>query len=279
LSGAIEIPYFLAAGRSVRNPVQLSPDVVVVDRESPSVGKDLPFSLNTNVKLILGEQVLVKMFGLDARLGGQLDLNGTGQQDFTGVGTINVEEGNFSTYGVKLKIEKGRAIFADGPLDNPALDILALKNVGETKAGVKIRGTAKSPEVKLYSEPDLPDTDILSLIVLGRPLDQAGGETDPLMFAAGALLSAGDSAVLRNRLQSQLGLDTIAAESDGEGNNDTILRLGKYLTPDLYLSYGYALFGQRSEVGLRYRIHEGWEAESNFGLESGADIFYRFEFD
>ncbi len=99
------------------------------------------------------------------------------------------------------------------------------------------------------------------------------------MLAAGALLSAGDSVVLRNQLQSKLGLDSIAAESAGGQTNETILRLGKYLTPDLYLSYGYALFGQRSEFGLRYRIHKGWEAESNFGLESGADLYYRFEFD
>ncbi len=144
---------------------------------------------------------------------------------------------------------------------------------------MQIRGTAKEPEVKLYSEPTMADTDILSLIVLGRPLNQAGGETDPLMLAAGALLSAGDSAVLRNRLQSQLGIDTLEAESETGETTDTILRLGKYLTPDLYLSYGYALFGQRSEVGLRYHIYKGWEAESKFGVESGADIYYRFEFD
>ena len=133
--------------------------------------------------------------------------------------------------------------------------------------------------MKLYSDPAMPDTDILSMIVLGRPLGQASGEVDPLMLAAGALLSAGDSAVLRNRLQRQLGLDTISAESDSGQTNDTVLRLGKFLTPDLYLSYGYALFGQRSELGLRYHIYKGWEAESEFGLESGADLYYRFQFD
>lgn len=279
LSGDIEIPFFLASGRSERSPVQISPDVVIMDKHSPVAKKELPFKLNTKIKLILGDQVLVKMFGLDARLGGQLELATIDRQHFTGAGTIEVKEGAFSTYGVKLQIEKGRATYANGPLDNPALDILALRKVGETKAGVKIQGTAKAPQVKLYSDPSLPDTDILSLIVLGRPLDQGGGETDPLMLAAGALLSAGDSAVLRNQLQSRLGLDSISAESDGGQTHDTILRLGKYLTPDLYLSYGYALFGQRSDLGLRYRIYKGWETESKFGLESGADVFYRFEFD
>jgi translocation and assembly module TamB len=279
LSGKIEVPYFLAVGRSGRSPVQTSPDAVIVGQQTAAAEKELPFNLKTNIELILGEQVLVDMFGLNARLGGQLQLTDIDRTHFTGAGLIEVLEGTYSTYGVKLRIDKGQANYAHGPLDNPALNILALRDVGETKAGVRISGTAKSPQVKLYSEPGMPDTEILSLIVLGRPLGQAGGETDPLMLAAGALLSASDSAVLRNRLQSQLGLDTLAAESEAGETNDTILRLGKYLTPDLYLSYGYALFGQRSEVGLRYRIYEGWEAESNFGLESGADIYYRFEFD
>ena len=279
ISGKIVIPYFLAVGRSERSPVQVSADAVIVGQQRTNSEKDLPFNLKTNIKLVLGDQVLVNMFGLNARLGGQLTLTDIDRQHFTGSGLIEVREGNYSSYGVKLKIEKGEAHFAHGPLDNPAINILALKNIGETKAGVQIDGTAKAPRVKLYSEPAMPDTDILSLIVLGRPLDQAGGEQDPLMLAAGALLSAGDSVVLRNQLQNKLGIDSITAESEGGESEDTILRVGKYLTPDLYLSYGYALFGQRSEAGLRYRIHKGWEAESKFGLESGADIYYRFEFD
>lgn len=278
LTGDIHIPSFLATGREQRTPVQASPDVIVIGRETEE-NRQLPFKLSTKVSLILGDKVLVKMFGLDARLGGKVELTGIDPQHFSGSGEIYVEDGSFSTYGVKLGIEKGRATFAGGPLNNPAIDILATKKAAGAEVGVQIRGTAKAPDVKLYSEPTMADTDILSHIVLGRPLDQAGGETDPLMLAAGALLSSGDSAVLRSKLQSQLGIDTIEAESETGETNDTILRLGKYLTPDLYLSYGYAMFGQRSEIGLRYNIYKGLEAESKFGVESGADLYYRFEFE
>jgi translocation and assembly module TamB len=278
LTGEILIPSFLAEARSERNPVAVSRDVIVIDAERPPE-EQLAVKLSTRIRLILGDQVLIKMFGLDARLGGQLDLTGIDQQHFSGQGEVHIKEGTYSTYGVKLKIEKGRAVYAGGPLDNPAIDILALKIVGDVRAGVQVRGTAKVPEAKLYAEPAMADTDILSYIVLGRPLSQAGSEADPLMLAAGALLSAGDSALLRSRLQSQLGIDTLEAESVSGQTTDTILRLGKYLTPDIYLSYGYALFGQQSEVGLRYRFHKSWEAESKFGLESGADLYYRFEFE
>ncbi|MEJ2519177.1 MAG: translocation/assembly module TamB domain-containing protein [Desulfuromonadales bacterium] len=278
LSGTIAIPYFQATGRQERIPVPASSDVSIVGASSQQTNA-LPIGLTTRLQLNLGEDVLVRMFGFDARLGGKLALNGVAPQAFTARGEIHVEEGSYAAYGVKVEVEEGRAVYAGGPLDNPVINILASKKAGEVKAGVRLLGTAKNPVVELYSEPAMPDTDILSYIVLGRPLYQAGGQTDPLMLAAGTLLSASDSAVLRNQLQNQLGIDTLEAVSATGETSDTVLRLGKYLTPDLYLSYGYALFGQRSEVGLRYDLSKGWEAESNFGLESGADLFYRFQFD
>ncbi|MDT8440339.1 MAG: translocation/assembly module TamB domain-containing protein [Desulfuromonadales bacterium] len=278
LTGEIRIPSLLVRGRAVRNPVGVSPDVILVDAP-PEPEPTFAIDWETDVRLLLGDQVLVKLFGLDARLGGELRLNGIEGRHLSGHGQIEIVDGAFSTYGVKLGIERGRAVFAGGRLDNPAIDILALRPVGTIKAGVRIGGLARTPEVKLYSEPGMADTDILSYIVLGRPLDQAGGELNLLMMAVGGLLSAGDSAVLRNRLQSRLGIDTLELGSETGQTEDTVLRLGKYLTPDLYVSYGYSLFQRQNQLGLRYRLTENWEAESNLGVDSGADLYYRFQFD
>nr|NIQ12821.1 hypothetical protein [Gammaproteobacteria bacterium]NIR96483.1 hypothetical protein [Gammaproteobacteria bacterium] len=48
LSGTIEIPYFLAVGRSGRSPVQTSPDAVIVGQKTVADTKELPFNLKTN---------------------------------------------------------------------------------------------------------------------------------------------------------------------------------------------------------------------------------------
>lgn len=278
LTGEVLIPSLMVRGRAVRNPVGVSPDVVLIDA-APEPEPIFATDWETDVRLLLGDQVLVKMFGLDARLGGELRLSGIEGRHLSGHGQIEIVDGAFSTYGVKLGIERGRAVFAGGRLDNPAIDILALRPLGEVRAGVRISGSARTPEVKLYSEPKMADTEILSYIVLGRPVGEAGGELNLLMVAVGGLLSAGDSAVLRNRLQSQLGIDTLELGSETGQTEDTVLRLGKYLTPDLYVSYGYSLFQRQSQLGLRYRLTDNWEAESNLGIDSGADLYYRFQFD
>jgi len=53
---------------------------------------------------------------------------------------------------------------------------------------------------------------------------------------------------------------------------------GKYLTPDLYISYGRSLFTDAGLLRLRYRLSKHWEIETQSGSESGGDLFYKIEF-
>lgn len=124
----------------------------------------------------------------------------------------------------------------------------------------------------------MPDTDVLSYIVLGRPMGAGQGQVDALMLAAGALLSQGESAALQDRLRRRLGIDVFEVHG-GEGEIEAaMVTIGKYLTPDLYISFGQSLFGETNVARMRYSITERWQIESQVGEVSGADLFYRLEF-
>jgi translocation and assembly module TamB len=179
---------------------------------------------------------------------------------------------------VQLKITRGRILFAGGPVDRPTLDILALRTIGEIKAGVQVGGTPREPVVKLYSDPVMPDTDVLSYIVLGHPMGGDRESAGLLMGAAGALLSRGESAVLQDRLQRRLGVDVLTIESGGGEVASSMVTIGKYLSPRLYISYGQSLFTGSNVAKLRYEISKHWELESKMGTESGVDLFYKIEF-
>ncbi|OEU62305.1 MAG: hypothetical protein BA870_08600 [Desulfuromonadales bacterium C00003094] len=86
-----------------------------------------------------------------------------------------------------------------------------------------------------------------------------------MMVAAGAMLSEGESVVLQDKLQRQLGLDSLSFEAGGDEGDDasTMLTLGKYLSPNLYMSIGQSLFTETSELRVRYSLSESWEVESN----------------
>jgi translocation and assembly module TamB len=276
--GEVVLSELIVLGRQSPAPLRQSPDVIVVDAvEAPK--RELPVILDAQVRVMLGERVLVKVGGIDAHLAGGVNLSVKDLDDIAAQGEIHVVRGFYSGHGLHLPITRGSLLFAGGPADQPTLDILALRKVGEVRAGVQVAGTPRAPLVKLYSEPSMPDTDILAYIVLGRPLGEDRGQADMLMLAAAALLSKGESVVLQDRLKRRLGVDVLEVEA-GDGDVSTsMVTVGKYLSPKLYISFGYSLFTDTNEIGLRYGITENWEIESKMGIESGVDLYYKIEFE
>ena len=60
---------------------------------------------------------------------------------------------------------------------------------------------------------------------------------------------------------------------------ETVLTVGTYLTPQLYLSYGKSLFTGCNLFRLRYDIFKHWQIETQTGSDaSGADLYYKLEF-
>ena len=76
-------------------------------------------------RFTLGDRVLMKVKGLDARLAGDLKI-GTGKGNtLTGLGEIRVADGRYAAYGIALPITRGRLMFGGGPIEEPHLEVLA----------------------------------------------------------------------------------------------------------------------------------------------------------
>ncbi len=302
--GEVRVPEMMIRGQQTRPPIRPSPDVVVVDA-ARAAGEESAVSWDVSIRVILGKHVLVKTQGIDARLEGTLTVATGGSGGVIGEGGIRVAQGAYSAYGIRLDITRGNLFFAGTPLDRPTLDFLALRTVGDVKAGVEVAGTLNQPEVKLYSEPAMMDTDILSYIVLGHPFGRGGTEerTEPLMMAAQALLSAAQSATMQDRLRRRFGIEvgvetktagtagpptagslagdttTGAPIAAGGRTTESAVTIGKYLNPKLYVAYGRSIFTGANEFIARYDFRKRWQIESRVGEdESGVDLYYKIEF-
>ncbi len=314
--GTIRVPHLLVTGFQTRAPVQTSPDVVIVGKTA-SQKKPLPMAVDLQVHIILGDHVLVKAMGADARLTGEVTVNAAGASNVTAQGEIKVAQGTFSSYGVSLNITRGQVLFSGGPVSRPTLDILATRTIqaatsgtpasstasqlssggaqavpvgaqsvpfgpitsgSQVTVGVHVTGTPANPTVSLYSQPAMSDTDILAYIVLGHPFGAESGQANLLMLAAGGLLSQGQSAVLQDKIKNTLGLSTLSIDSGGGNIQQSMVTLGKYLTPQLYISFSQSLLSQTREVRLRYDFFKNWQIESETGQESGVDLYYKIEF-
>ena len=259
-----------------------SSDVVITD-QAPE--RKSALSMDIQVRVTLGDRIQVKAGGIDARLTGNLDLKilGLKPEELSARGEIRLAEGFYSGYGLGLRIERGRFIYAGGPVDNPDLDILALRrsddleNTRNIKVGVAIFGNLKNPKVKLYSQPAMKDEEILSYLVLGRPYDPKEGNLSLLLMGAGGLL-AGDSVSLLDRAKDGVGIDTVDIQSGGGDLSRSMVTIGKYLTPQLYVSYGYAVFSEEQLLKVRYRISKNWEVETFRGIGMGVDFILPHRF-
>jgi translocation and assembly module TamB len=298
--GVIRVPEMLLRRFSSSADIKPSRDVVVIGRDS-AASKPVGLSMDLQFQILLGDKVFVKAGGLDARLEGGITLTMTGPTTATGTGEIKVAKGTYRIYGASLNIQRGRALFSGGPVERPTLDILALRTVDDIKAGVTITGTPEESLIKLYSDPTLPDTEILSYIVLGRSLGESAGQSAMLMEAASLFTSSDNSPGLQERLKEWAALDTLTVSSGKDprpgyktiepslrsnsqsstnttGVSQTMLQLGKYLTPKLYISYGKSLFDQSQQIRARYSISKRWEVESKISTTAtGGDLLYRIE--
>jgi translocation and assembly module TamB len=275
----------------------LSSDVVVVGQppREPSSARRIPLQLDLTLKL--GEDFLFKGAGLDARLGGQLRvftvsqvlrqdrpqgerLAATPSRVLRGEGRIQVVEGRYAAYGQSLVIERGVLSFI-GPIDNPGIDVLAVRKTPTVKAGVQVRGTVQRPQVTLYSDPPLPDTEKLSWLVLGHGLDRSGQQEFALLqIAAGALLSQTESVNFQAQLAEALRIDSFDVRA-GEGENltNTVVSVGKRLSSRAMLSYEQSLDGLSQVVKVLYQLSPRVRLEAQAGQQSSFDVFYTREYD
>ena len=273
--GSVLIPEALVREERKETLVRPSSDVVIENKKEKP-GQALPLAVDVAITVALGDNVQVKAYGIDTRLAGKVDITMKDTGNIRASGNISTVKGKFDAYGVKLDVRRGRIAFGGGPVDQANLNILALRKVNDVSAGVLVTGTPVSPVVNLYSDPPMPDMDILSYVVLGRPRGASGqADTALLARAAGALLTSGKSSAI----QKQLGLDVIDVESAGGDVSQSIVRVGKYLSPKLYVSYGRSIYTGENLFGIRYSLSRRVDVESTAGNESSAVIYYKIQFD
>jgi translocation and assembly module TamB len=285
LGGRIEIPEALITGGSGQEVKKTSPDVVILDAPQTQTAARA-FPIQGEITLVLGEKVRMKVDGFNTLLRGNVGVVLKNSKDLKAEGEIRTEQGYYLVQGSRLEITRGRLIFK-GPPDNPWLDILALRTirgtqrvadwVDEVKAGVMVTGTVRTPLVRLYSQPTMPDSDILSYILFGKPMGRGTDRTDLAILGKAARVLVGERA--ETSLISRLNLDSLDIQSSGGDVSRSIVTVGRYLGPRLYLGLGGSLFSNTYQIILRYALTPRLEVETKGGTQSGGGIFFKVDFE
>lgn len=260
-------------------PITATSQPKVVLAEKPGAAGSPRLVSDVLVTLDLGQDFQLRGRGLDTRLAGQLSLHAIGKEPPNLTGTVRTVRGTFRAYGQRLDIEQGVLRFV-GAFDNPLLDILAIRPKLDQRVGVQVSGTALSPVIRLYAEPELPEAEKLAWLVLGRSASGSGGEAALLQQAALALLG-GKGKGPSTSLMESLGLDELSLKSNGGDENATgaTVTLGKRLSNDFYVAYESGLAGTMGVFTIFYDLSRNLTLRARTGEQSAVDLIWTLRYD
>ncbi len=277
LSGQLRTNYGNIHYRDSSVP-SLSDDVVVVGEQEAS--EETTALAHVEFDVDLGNHFRLRGYGVDTKVKGTLKLRARPNQGLNAYGSLQTFEGSYRAYGQNLNIERGIISFL-GQVDNPTLDILAIRDNSSVNAGVMVKGTAKRPTVSLYSEPSMPTNEALSWLLFDHGSDSIDGGDSAILFQVlNAMLAGEDSSSLTDMLFGGV-IDEVnlssAQSSDGESTQ--VVTVGKKLSKDVSLALEKSFNGLQDAVRLTWRFARRWSLVGRFGTDdSSANVNYSIRF-
>ncbi len=257
-------------------------DVVIVGRERQAKGTTRLAQAALDLALDFGERFRIRGRGLDTLLAGKIRLQTGAAGNLLAKGTVRAVRGTYTAFGQKLALERGSLIFA-GPVDNPTLDIRAMRKISAVEAGVEVVGTLNAPFVRVVSEPPMPENEALSWLLLGHgPSDASGSDLSMLPMAAAALLGQGGGESPTTGVARTFGLDSIGMRSSTGSVGTTasqFITFGKRIADDLYVVYEQSLGATANVLKLEFNLSRRVLLRAETGEISAIGLFYRWAFD
>jgi translocation and assembly module TamB len=142
-----------------------------------------------------------------------------------------------------------------------------------------VRGTLRAPRLTFFSEPEVAQSQIVSLLLAGGSLENiqnTQATADPTTRSNNAsradLMQGG--AILAQQVGGHFNIE---AGVEQDLDNQTSLVLGRYLSPRLYISYGVGLAEAINTIKMRYTIGDHWTVKTEAGTQRSADLVYTIE--
>jgi translocation and assembly module TamB len=256
-------------------------DVVIVGRQRQAKEATRLVQAALDLALDFGERFRIRGRGLDTLLTGKIRVQTGAAGQLVAKGTVRAVKGSYTAFGQKLALERGSLVFA-GPVDNPTMDIRAMRKLPTVEAGVEVAGTLRTPFVRVVSEPPMPENEALSWLILGHgPGEATGTDLSMLPMAAAALLGQGGESPTTGVART-FGLDSIGMRST-TGTAGTaasqFITFGKRLSDDIYVVYEQSLGATANVLKLELTLTRRVLLRAETGEISAIGLFYRWAFD
>lgn len=253
-------------------------------RPSPPSANATPIRLALTVEA--PRAVFVRGRGLDAEVGGRLQVGGTPATPSV-IGGLTLRRGDFTLGSRRLAFTRGIVTLDNMDSIDPRLDFLATTSVQSTTIGIAVTGTPRAPAIAITSTPALPPDEAMALLIFGKPASSLGGFE--LVQVAQALAeltgnSPGDSVL--SRLRRGLGLDRLGVGSGNSGQapgtagaSPVAVEAGRYVAPGVYVGARQGATGTSSRGVVEVEVIDNVKVEGDVGADSNGRVGVKMEWD
>ena len=189
-------------------------------------------------------------------------------------GSFQLIRGRLDLLGKRLTLTEG-LVDLRGALD-PYLRFVAESTAADVIVRIVIEGLASDMRISFTSEPELPEEEIVSQLLLGRGLDKISPFQAAQLASAIATLAGRGGDGIVGRLRGAIGLSDLDVTSTEDGN--TQLRAGTYLSDNVYSEVTADSEGRR-EINLNLDVSPTVTLKGGVGSDGGTGLGIFFEKD
>lgn len=188
-------------------------------------------------------------------------------------GRIYVSSGSLTVKNVNIAIKQGGISFS-GDAANPGFDLKGSANVESVKINIFLKGTIDEPVLRLFSEPPLPEYQLLMMLFTGKSWRNTAGASAQQKISREHMAGFIDYFLLGNSASDfarKLGISDVNVKFDGQTRG---IEAKKEITENIGVLYGIKQSqtnGQQPpdtshKVGGSYKIGEAFSVEAQKGI-------------
>ncbi len=256
-------------------------DVVTLEElAGQDEGDELPLSavarvLDLDAVVTVPGRFFVRGRGLDSEWEGEVVVSGDASSPSVR-GLIEYRRGHLDVLLNRFQFRRGEIRLTGEFPPDPSLDIEAEAPLDDIVAVIQVTGPALDPDIIVSSNPALPEDEVLARILFGRDATQLHSFQAVRLAAAVNQLRGAGPGVL-GTLGDTFGLDTV--EIGGESMEDANLRVGTYVSDDVFLEVEQGLKAQSGSARVEVELTPRLRFETRANEDQTGSVGFRWRWD
>jgi TamB, inner membrane protein subunit of TAM complex len=240
----------------------------------PSPGSKLLDPLRIDLTIRIERNAFLRRIDANVELGGALRLEKAPGEQLRITGRIELRRGWYAFQGRRFTLDEGRIIFTGNVPPDPSFAIAASYTARDYRVIVHIGGTASKPTLTLLSEPPLEQSDILSVLLFGKPTAELGqGQSVGLQRQAVEIATGYVAPDLQQSVMNSLGLDALDVSVPQDATTPGRVAVGRYVTGDVFVSLAQEFGAQQAEVvSLEYSLTRRFSVRASTSTRGASAI-------